>query len=80
MGQGIKRLPAKWQGFFSRVILSGSSLEIMAMPLGESHAKASNFTSKVSGALAEVKRDAVSIPNSTTGSAKMCVAFMNNSL
>ena len=80
MGQGIERLPAKWQGFFSRAIQSGSLSEIMARTTGESHTKASNFVSKVSGVSAEVRRDAVSTPNSTMGSAKMCAVFMNNSL
>ena len=80
MGQGIERLPEKRWGFFNRVIWSGSSSEIKARTTDESHAKASNFASKASGASVEVKRDAVSTPNSTTGSVKRCAAFMNNSL
>ena len=50
------------------------------MMAGESCAKASNFASKVLGASVEVKRDAMSMPNSTMGLAKMCLVFMNNSL
>ena len=79
MGQGGERLPAKQWGFFSRVIQSGSSSEIKAMSTGDIHAKASSFANRVSGGLVEVKRDAVSTPNSTMGSAKMCSAFMNSS-
>ena len=71
-GLGLARLlPVSWQGFFSKVIQFGSSLDTRARMTGEQCASASTLVSRVSGPSVDVNNDANRIVKLTLRSVNM---------
>ena len=71
-GLGLARLPVYQRGFLRRVIWLGSSSDMRARMTGEWRARASTFTSKVSGPSVDVLSDVERTVTSTLGSGNTC--------